>query len=131
MTNKHSENLFNTKQPLQIADQGCFHVGGRYVDTASGCVMAGQMFVQYQIPAQQTHPYPVVMIHGGGQTGVNFLGTPDGRRGWSDYFVANGYATYVVDQPGRGRSGFFGPAYGESALRGPASVAERFTAPER
>lgn len=125
------EQMFTQQQPLAIADQGCFHVGGRYVDTASGRVMAGQMFVQYQIPAQQTHPYPVVMIHGGGQTGVNFLGTPDGRRGWADYFVANGYATYVVDQPGRGRSGFFGAAYGESALRGPASVAERFTAPER
>jgi pimeloyl-ACP methyl ester carboxylesterase len=125
------EQMFTRQKPLAIADQGCFHVGGRYVDTASGRVMAGQMFVQYQIPAQQTHPYPVVMIHGGGQTGVNFLGTPDGRRGWADYFVSNGYATYVVDQPGRGRSGYFGAAYGESAIRGPGPVTERFTAPER
>ena len=126
-----SAQLFDRNAPLQIADQGVFHVGGHYVDTTSGKIMAGQMFVQYQIPAKKTQPYPVVMIHGGGQTGVNFLGTPDGRRGWADYFVANGYAVYVVDQPGRGRSGFFAAAYGESAIRGPASVAERFTAPER
>ena len=52
-------------------------------------------------PAQPT----VVMIHGGGQTAVNFLGTPDGRRGWADYFVARGFAVYLVDQPGRGRTG--------------------------
>ena len=99
--------LFDAKQPLQIADQGCFHVSGHYVNSvnsvngADGRLMVGQMFVQYQIPARQTQPYPVVMMHGGGQTGVNFLGTPDGRRGWADYFVANGYAVYVVDQPGR------------------------------
>jgi len=130
----NTEKIFDADHPLQIADQGCFHVGGRYIDNydgANGRIMAGQMFVQYQIPAKKTQPYPVVMIHGGGQTGVNFLGTPDGRRGWADYFVANGYAVYVVDQPGRGRSGFFGAAYGESAIRGPASVADRFTAPER
>ncbi len=123
--------LFNNDHPLQIADQGAFHVGGRYVDSAGGRTMAGQMFVQYQIPARKTQPYPVVMMHGGGQTGVNFLGTPDGRRGWADYFVANGYAVYVVDQPGRGRSGYFGGVYGASAQRGAAPVAERFTAPER
>ena len=83
--------LFDAKQPLQIADQGCFHVSGHYVNSvnsvngADGRLMVGQMFVQYQIPARQTQPYPVVMMHGGGQTGVNFLGTPDGRRGctWS------------------------------------------------
>lgn len=127
----NKEKMFDADHPLQIADQGCFHVGGRYVDSAGGRIMAGQMYVQYQIPAKQTQPYPLVMMHGGGQTGVNFLGTPDGRRGWADYFVANGYAVYVVDQPGRGRSGYFGAAYGEAAIRGPAPVAERFTAPER
>ena len=127
----NKDQLFDALEPLQIADQGCFHVGGRYVDTAGGRIMAGQMYVQYQIPAKQTQPYPLVMMHGGGQTGVNFLGTPDGRRGWADYFVANGYAVYVVDQPGRGRSGYFGSVYGESAQRGAGPVAERFTAPER
>ncbi len=122
--------MFDAERPLQIADQGCFHIGGRYVDTADGRIMAGQMYVQYQVPAQQTHPYPVVMIHGGGQTGVNFLGTPDGRRGWADYFVANGYAVYVVDQPSRGRSGFIGKVYGEAVIRSAEAIADRFTAPE-
>ena len=98
------DKLFDARWPLRIADQGCFFVGGDYTETAAGRLSSGHMYVQYQIPAEQKHPYPVVMIHGGGQTGVNFLGTPDGRRGWADFFVANGYAVYVVDQPSRGRA---------------------------
>ena len=109
---------FSADQPLRLADQGCFFVAGSYGDSSDGRTMTGQMFVQYQIPAVQKFPHPLVMIHGGGQTGVNFLGTPDGRKGWADYFVANGYAVYVVDQPGRGRSGYFSHRYGPSAGRG-------------
>ena len=121
---------FSADQPLRLADQGCFFVAGSYGDSSDGRTMTGQMFVQYQIPAVQKFPHPLVMIHGGGQTGVNFLGTPDGRKGWADYFVANGYAVYVVDQPGRGRSGYFSHRYGPSAGRGADAVAQRFTAPE-
>jgi pimeloyl-ACP methyl ester carboxylesterase len=125
-----AEVLFDDRHPLEIADQGCFFAGGRYVDAGNGPMMAGQMFVQYQIPKRRRHPIPLVMIHGGGQTAANFLGTPDGRRGWADYFVANGYAVYLVDQPGRGRSGYF-RSYGKSAHRNTASVEGRFAAPER
>ena len=71
------------------------------------------------------------MIHGGGQTASNFLATPDGRRGWADDFVANGYAVYVVDQSGRGRSGFFGDSYGKTRKPSVENVEQRFTAPER
>jgi len=82
---------------LAIAEQGYFFVGGNYTKTKDGQIMVGQMHVQYQIPQDRRHPYPVVMWHGGGQTGTNFLGTPDGRRGWADYFLEQGYAVYVVD----------------------------------
>ena len=126
-----NEHLFNKDAPLAIADQGCFFVGGNYVESPTGRISGGQMYVQYQIPARQTQPYPVVMIHGGGQTGVNFLGTPDGCRGWADYFLTSGYAVYVVDQPGRGRSGFISKIYGEAANRSAEAIADRFTAPER
>ena len=60
-----AEFLFDDKHPLEIADQGCFFVGGRYVASDNGRTMAGQMFVQYQIPEHRCHPIPVVMIHGG------------------------------------------------------------------
>ena len=50
--------------------------------------------------------WPVVMVHGSTHTGAALDSTPDGREGWYPYFVRNGLATYVVDQSGRGRSGF-------------------------
>jgi pimeloyl-ACP methyl ester carboxylesterase len=125
------DRLLDANRPLEIADQGVFSIPGRYVEVDKRTVMVGQMFVQYQIPKNKTRPYPVVMIHGGGQTASNFLGTPDGRRGWADDFVANGYAVYVVDQSGRGRSGFFGDSYGKTRKPSVENVEQRFTAPER
>ncbi|PXW27242.1 alpha/beta hydrolase [Paraburkholderia caballeronis] len=118
--------------PLPVADHGYFYVGGQYQKDANGQQrMFGQMFVQYEIPQTVRHPYPIVMIHGTDQTGTNYLGTPDGRRGWADYFVAQGYTVYVVDQAGRGRSGQYPSAYGSYA-RGSALVDQQFyTAPER
>ncbi len=125
-----TDNLFDEKKPLEIADQGCFFVGGRYLDGDRGRTMLGQMYVQFQVPAKPRSPYPVVMIHGGGQTGVNFVSTPDGRRGWADYFVSQGYATYVVDQPSRGRSGLY-KTYGRTVNRNTEAIAARFSAPEK
>ena len=112
-----------------LAQQGYFFVGGRYTQTKDGQIMTGQMFVQYQIPNERRHALPIVMWHGGGQTGTNFLATPDGRKGWADYFVERGYAVYVVDQPARARSGFFTEAYGTTTRPTTQNVSDRFTAP--
>jgi pimeloyl-ACP methyl ester carboxylesterase len=107
--------------------QGYFFVGGRYVNTAAGPMMERQMYVEYRFPAKITQRYPIVMIHGAAQTGTNFTGTPDGRKGWAEYFVEKGYAVYVIDQPTRGRSPWLesvGPM-----IRFPADqVEQRFTA---
>ncbi len=62
------------------------------------------MFVQYLLPAEREHRYPVVFIHGGGGQGTDWMETPDGRDGWTDYFVADGWDVYVIDRPGHGRS---------------------------
>src|SRR5687767_8758378 len=114
---------------LVLAEQGYFFVGGEYASTSDGEIRTGQMYVQYQIPEDRTQPYPIVMWHGGGQTGTNFMGTPDGRKGWGDYFLQRGYAVYIVDQPGRARSGFFSEAYGKTRRPNTAAMSSRFTAP--
>ena len=62
------------------------------------------MFVQWEAPEEVTQPYPVVLIHGGGGQGTDWLGTPDGRPGWATFLLQEGYAVYVVDRPGHGRS---------------------------
>ncbi len=115
---------------LEIASQGYIFAGGKYVDGPGGKYMEGQAYVEYLVPAHRTHPYPIVMIHGGGQSGSNFTGTPDGREGWAQYFVKQGYAVYVMDQVGRGRSAL-SSAYGKTATSPVATVEQRFTAPER
>jgi pimeloyl-ACP methyl ester carboxylesterase len=116
--------------PVTIAKQGYFFVAGKYSSGKDGQVMSGQMYVQFQIPQHKRHRYPVIMWHGGGQTGTNFLATPDGRPGWADYFLREGYAVYVVDQPARARSGYFTDAYGPTRKPNAGAMSERFTAPE-
>jgi pimeloyl-ACP methyl ester carboxylesterase len=117
--------------PLVIAKQGYFFAGGKIDRTIEGSPMVGQMYVEYQIPEKLEHRYPVVMIHGGSQTGTNFTGTPDGREGWAQYFLRRGYAVYVVDQVARGRAAYAAPVYGPVNSAKLDWVEMRFVAPER
>jgi len=57
-----------------------FYVGGKSVTLNGRPYMSGQMYVEFRIPAKQTHPFPIVMVHGGTMSGTNFTGTPDGRE---------------------------------------------------
>jgi len=109
--------------PLTIEDQGSFFVGGvkKITDHASvpplpaaptpppdapHQITVGQMYVQFQIPARKYGGWPVIMVHGSSHTAAALESTPDGREGWYPYFVRKGVPSYVVDQSGRGRSGF-------------------------
>jgi pimeloyl-ACP methyl ester carboxylesterase len=117
--------------PLVIAKQGYFFAGGKIDRTIEGSPMVGQMYVEYQIPEKLEHRYPVVMIHGGSQTGTNFTGTPDGREGWAQYFLRRGYAVYVVDQVARGRAAHWSNVYGPVTPPRLGFVEQRFVGPER
>src|SRR4051812_38251826 len=107
------------KKPLVIEDQGSFFIGGipkvtTYATVAGpnqipapNQITIGQMYVQFQIPAtKKPNMPPVIMVHGSTHTAACLESTPDGREGWAPYFVRNGMSTYIVDQAGRGRSGF-------------------------
>src|SRR2546428_14043743 len=118
-------------EPLSIARQGYLFTGGKYSNDNNRPAMSGQLYVEFQIPSKQTHPWPIVMIHGGGQTGTNFTGTPDGREGWAQFFLRQGYAVYVVDQPGRGRAAYEADVYGKATQLNPDTTERRFVAPER
>ena len=90
--------------------------------------MSGQAYVEYQIPRKRTQPYPLVIVPGAAQTATNFIGTADGREGWTQYFLRRGYAVYVVDQPGRGRSCYQPDTEGPQAFPQLLNVQQRFTA---
>ena len=89
--------------PLMLARDGYFYVNAKTTTVNGKIYVTDQMYVEERVPARRTHPYPIVMVHGGTMSGTNFTGTPDGREGWAQYFVRQGYAVYVVDQPGRAR----------------------------
>ena len=90
-----------------VARHGFFFVGGKYVGELGPnkeSTMGGAMYVEVMVPRQIRSPYPVVLIHGAAQTGVDWLLTPDGRPGWAYNFLDMGYVVYLQDGPARGRS---------------------------
>lgn len=105
-----------SKNILSIAEQGSFFVGGKVIQqeghysTSRPMSHAGQTlhgdhaYVSYQIPVQPS-PLPLVFLHGAGQSGKTWESTPDGREGFATIFLRRGFATYVLDQPRRGRAG--------------------------
>jgi pimeloyl-ACP methyl ester carboxylesterase len=117
--------------PLSIVRQGYLFAGGTYSLVSGRRVLSGQLYAEFQIPAAQTRPWPIVMVHGGGQSGTNFTGTPDGREGWAQFFLRQGYAVYVVDQPGRGRAAYETSVYGPATQLNLDTIERRFIAPER
>ena len=117
--------------PLVIAKSGYLFAGGHIDHAVQGSPMVGHLYAEFQIPKKLLSPYPIVMIHGGSQTGTNFTGTPDGREGWAQYFVRRGYAVYVVDQVARGRAAHWSQSLGAMTPSNLARVEQRFVAPER
>jgi pimeloyl-ACP methyl ester carboxylesterase len=107
-----------------------FYVGGKYVGEGTTEVMAGQMHPRCCVP-RVTKRYPLVFFHGAGQTATNWVSTPDGRPGWADYFLNQGYVVYLVDQPARGRSAWRSSANGPLQVVPVGTVELRFTAPEK
>ena len=99
-----------------IVSTGFFYVGGKYVGAPGNEVMDGAEYVEVMVPKKIRHPYPIVLFHGAGQTGTNWLQTPDGRAGWAYYFVKRGYTVYMVDYPARGRSPYNPNPDGDGAL---------------
>ena len=112
------------------AQHGYFFVGGAYFDTPDGRFMRGQMYVEHFSPASVTQPWPIVMFSGGGQSGLNYTGTPDGRPGWVQAFLRHGYRVYVLDQPSRARSAHHAETGAQTRLS-VARVQQQFTAPAR
>jgi pimeloyl-ACP methyl ester carboxylesterase len=99
-----------------IASTGFFYVGGTYVGAPGKEVMDGAEYVEVMVPKKIRHPYPIVFFHGAGQTGTDWLQTPDGRPGWAYFFIKQGYTVYMVDYPARGRSPYNPNAEGDGAI---------------
>ncbi|KAK2761227.1 hypothetical protein FQN54_001749 [Arachnomyces sp. PD_36] len=105
------------------------YVGGEYVDTTAGHIFQNQMYVEKLSPADgSSRKYPVVFLHGGGQSGTNWLNKPDGGVGWASRFLEQGYEVYIVDETSRGRSPWWPDSGFAQGVFTAEFISERFTA---
>jgi len=98
--------------PIRLKDHKAFFVGGIKTKVNNKEITKGSMYVEHFIPEEKDGEKKIILIHGGGQSGVGFLSTPDHRRGWAYDFLFAGYEVFIVDQPARGRSGYSSTLYG-------------------
>src|SRR5690606_7013477 len=107
-------------------------IPGEKVSAEHGTVQRGPMFVQWEAPASSPpHPVPLVLVHGGGGQGTDWTATPDGRPGWASRFVAAGFAVYVVDRCGHGRSPYHPDVIGPMGAQFPYEAAQGLFCPGR
>jgi pimeloyl-ACP methyl ester carboxylesterase len=93
------------REPI-TSRRGFFWVGVEHVQTQYGTVVRGPMYVEWEAPVEVRHPHPIVLIHGGGGQGLDWMADARGGPGWAQMLVQEGYAVYIVDRPGHGRSSF-------------------------
>jgi hypothetical protein len=81
--------------------------------TNPGLHMINQMYVQFMKPLAQNGKkhVPIAIVHGCCLSTKSWQTTPDGRMGFDEYFVRQGFDTYMIDQVGRARSGFDATTY--------------------
>ena len=106
----------NQSSKLIIAEQGNFSAGGtvlkntgifdgKQISNSAGQTLHGDhASVFYQIPSRANR-FPLVFLHGAGQSANTWGTTPDGREGFQNYFLRKHFSVYLVDQPRRGRAG--------------------------
>jgi pimeloyl-ACP methyl ester carboxylesterase len=99
--------------PLITSRRGQVWIAGEKTSSAYGTVQRAPLFASWEAPETIIHPYPLVLIHGGGGQGTDWTGTPDGRPGWATRFVEAGFVVYVVDRPGHGRSPYHPAVVGD------------------
>jgi pimeloyl-ACP methyl ester carboxylesterase len=114
-----------------LSRTGIFYAGGQYEGPAGKETMGGDAYVVVWVPKQIKHPYPIVYVHGAGQTATDWEQTPDGRPGWAYYFAKQGYVQYLVDSPARGRSPYVPDIDGNLTIRTAPNLEEIFTASEK
>jgi pimeloyl-ACP methyl ester carboxylesterase len=114
-----------------IARTGFFYAGGKYAGDKGKEVMGGAMYVEVMVPKRLRHANPLVFLHGAGQTGTDWLQTPDGRPGWAYFFIKRGYVVYMVDYPARGRSAYVPNVDGPLTIRTAPNLSQIWTAMDK
>ena len=109
---------FGEAGPVRLAQFGNFIINAHVKDDGG---ITDQMYVDFMIPENRVYQYPVVLVHGGGGQSTDWRATVDGRDGWVNYLLNAGFALYIVDRPGTGRS-MSNNTYGNGMLAAPGNT---------
>ena len=113
---------------MMLVHRKSFFVGGTYHGHESNRLMTGQMYVEELIPEEVKHALPLVLIHGDGQTAMNWMTTPDGRPGWAEWFTNRGWKLFILDRPSCGRSARHPDADGLPKIISTSAIEKYWTA---
>lgn len=100
-------------RPVRCSRRGEFWIPGERVRSGGKSYQRGPLFVSWEAPETSKRPFPIVLIHGGAMQGTEWMDTPDGRPGWAQRLVEQGYVVFTVDRPTQGRSPFSPEIVGE------------------
>ena len=73
-----STGAIKTFSTEDIAREGIYYAGGQYVGEKGKETMGGDAYVVVWVPKQIKHPYPIVYVHGAGQTATTGNRRPTG-----------------------------------------------------
>jgi pimeloyl-ACP methyl ester carboxylesterase len=116
ITSCASTKINNSGNTITIKEQGSFTVGGTVIQNAGtfdinkakspdGQTLHGDhAYVFYQIPVN-AKKYPLIFLHGAGESKKSWETTSDGREGFQNIFLKRGFGVYLLDQPRRGEAG--------------------------
>ncbi len=108
-------------RPVRSSRRGQFWIPSERFEAGGKTYQRGPLFVSWEAPERSPRAFPIVLIHGGAMQGTEWMDTPDGRPGWAQRLVEQGYVVFTVDRPTQGRSPFSPELIGEM---GPAFTYE-------
>ncbi|KAI9699530.1 MAG: hypothetical protein M1820_007161 [Bogoriella megaspora] len=98
---------------MTLPPESSFFTPGRRIPYDNSYIYIDHCFVQH-LPANPSavsaSKPPLLFIHGGGQTSILYLTTPDTRLSWAHLASSLGHPTYLLDAPDHGRSSYAPPA---------------------
>jgi pimeloyl-ACP methyl ester carboxylesterase len=102
-------------RPIVIARRGTFFAGGTVL-TSPGVfdplitggpgqsLYGDHVYTQFEVPLR-SRKLPIVLWHGGGQSGTCWCSTTDGREGYQSIFLRRDWTVHIIDEPRLGRAG--------------------------